>query len=131
MIKMITLIKRHPRITHQEFADHWKNVHAPIAMNNPDIEKYIFRYTQNYLNSGSDVASQQFGGLALPAPPFDFDGIMEVWFESMDDLKAMTSSPTYFNVLKPDEDSLVDKSKCLVYIVEEHTFINKSKNMAQ
>ena len=33
MIKLISMLKRKPGTTHQEFLDYWFNIHAPLIQN--------------------------------------------------------------------------------------------------
>ena len=74
MYKHVALLVRRDGMTHDEFVEHWQTTHTPIAR---DIEGVV-RYNQ-----------------VLPADPdnAEFDGIAELYFESLDDLHAALGSP--------------------------------------
>jgi len=67
MYRHIALLVRQDELSHEEFVDHWQNVHTPIAR---EIEG-VTRYQQ-----------------VLPADPehAEFDGIAELFFEDLDAL---------------------------------------------
>ncbi len=74
MYKHVALLVRQDGMSHDEFVDHWRTTHTPIAR---DIEGVV-RYTQ-----------------VLPADPAnaEFDGLAELYFESLDDLHTALGSP--------------------------------------
>ena len=74
MYKHVALLVRQPDTSHSEFVEHWQTTHTPIAR---EIEGVV-RYNQ-----------------VLPADPdnAEFDGIAELYFESLDDLHAALGSP--------------------------------------
>jgi uncharacterized protein (TIGR02118 family) len=74
MFKHIALLVRQPSMSHGEFVDYWQTTHTPIAR---DIEGVV-RYTQ-----------------VLPTDPehAEFDGIAELYFETLDDLHAALGGP--------------------------------------
>ena len=74
MFKHAALLVRQEGMSHEEFVDHWQTNHTPIAR---DIEGVV-RYNQ-----------------VLPADPenAEFDGIAELYFETLDELHAALGSP--------------------------------------
>jgi len=46
MIKLISMLKRKPGTTHQEFLDYWFDVHGPLIKAN-SAAKYVRRYEQH------------------------------------------------------------------------------------
>jgi uncharacterized protein (TIGR02118 family) len=74
MYKHIALLVRQDDMTHEEFVDYWQENHTPIAQ---DIEGVV-RYQQ-----------------VLPTEPdhAEFDGIAELYFETLDDLYDALGSP--------------------------------------
>jgi uncharacterized protein (TIGR02118 family) len=74
MYKHVALLVRQDDMSHSEFVEYWQTTHTPIAR---DIEGVV-RYNQ-----------------VLPADPenAEFDGIAELYFESLDDLHAALGSP--------------------------------------
>jgi uncharacterized protein (TIGR02118 family) len=41
MIKMVGLLTRKPHLTHEQFVDHWLNVHGPLALAVPGVRRYV------------------------------------------------------------------------------------------
>ena len=74
MYKHVALLVRQEGMTHGEFVDYWQSNHTPIAR---DIEGVV-RYNQ-----------------VLPSDPerAEFDGIAELYFETLEDLHAALGSP--------------------------------------
>ena len=124
MIKMITLLKRNPGLTREEFEEHWRNVHAELVRDLPDVSIHMRRYVQNYLLGGAGQASEEFGGVGVPSDDFDFDGIMEAHFDSMEDMARMTSTQAYLEFIRPDEQHLVDAARCKMYLTEEYVVVD-------
>lgn len=73
MYKHIALLVRTDDLSYDEFVDHWQTVHTPIAS---EIEGVV-RYTT-----------------VLPTDPenAEFDGVAELYFESLDELHAALGS---------------------------------------
>ena len=73
MYKHIALLVRQEGMTHEEFVDYWQDNHTPIAR---EIEG-VLRYNT-----------------VLPSDPenAEFDGVAELYFESLSDLYAALGS---------------------------------------
>jgi uncharacterized protein (TIGR02118 family) len=74
MYKHIALLVRQDDMTHEEFVDYWQENHTPIAK---DIEGVV--HYQQVLPTEPDHA--------------EFDGIAELYFETLDDLYDALGSP--------------------------------------
>ncbi|OIB55924.1 EthD family reductase [Natrialba sp. SSL1] len=74
MYKHVALLVRQDDLSHEEFVDYWQTNHTPIAK---EIEGVV-RYQQ-----------------VLPTDPenAEFDGIAELYFETLEDLHAALGSP--------------------------------------
>ena len=80
MIQLVTMLKRKPGTTHEEFLDHWRNRHGPLVAGLP-CSRYVRRYEQHetvWPPSGS----------RMPEPAYD--GVTIQWFDSADDFYAHT-----------------------------------------
>jgi hypothetical protein len=117
MIKMVTLLKRKPGMSMEEFINYYETKHSKIG------EKYLashaVRYFRRYLRPLPESI--------IPTPMEQYyDVVMEIWFP---DLSAL--SATFEVLMKPevqkeiieDESKLFDRSKIHVYLVEEHESI--------
>jgi hypothetical protein len=54
---------------------------------------------------------------AQDEPPFD--GIAELWFDSVEDIGAAFNHPRYLEIIRPDELKFVDFASSRVFIVED------------
>ncbi|WP_435318362.1 EthD family reductase [Haloarchaeobius sp. TZWSO28] len=91
MIKLVNLLVRADDLTHEEFAEYWYEEHVPLAKDLPHAKKYV---------------------TSVPNSPehSEYDGIVELYFEDMGDLKAAFDSDVGKEVMadlekfaKPDE----------------------------
>ena len=112
MIKFTILLKRKPTLTHAEFVEHHKTVHAGLFMSVGVVKATVRRYVQQH---------------ALPVdlpgmPPVKYDGITELWFDDVDALGRCFSDPEYLARVRPDEESFLDLHGC-DFIVSAETIV--------
>lgn len=110
MIKVIALLPARTGLSQQEFIDHWKHVHGPLARRAPGA-KYMRRYVHNYPIEGI-------------SPDNGFAGVVECWFESLDEMNACVDNDFYREVIAPDEERFIDWSRAVRFIVEENVVID-------
>jgi uncharacterized protein (TIGR02118 family) len=105
MIKAISLLKRKPGISLEEFSQHYEEVHVPLAMRHFPFK----RYARNYITS--PPGAEELG----------FDCITEVWFETMGDCEAAAafSASKAYKVISDDEEKFMDRDKIVAVIVDE------------
>jgi uncharacterized protein (TIGR02118 family) len=72
MIKVIVLLQKRADLSREQFTQHWREVHGPIAQRLPGLRRYV----QNHL-AGDNAAA---------------DGVAELWFDSSDDMQAAFGS---------------------------------------
>jgi len=72
MIKAISFLTRKPGISREEFARHYEEVHAPLALNHFPFK----RYARNYVIGDPDA----------DVPGFAY--ITAVWFETIEDYEV-------------------------------------------
>jgi hypothetical protein len=114
MIKMVTLLKRKPGMTMDEFINYYETKHSKIG------EKYLalhaVRYFRRYLRPLPESI--------IPTPMDQYyDVVMEIWFADEAALSA-----AFTDLMKPeaqreiieDETKLFDRTRIHVYQVEEH-----------
>lgn len=106
MVRLTALLVRNPALTHEEFLDHWLHHHGPLIASTPELARHILRYEQHV-----HVPEEWTGGR-------EFDGMTVQWMSSVDELLAFTAEPAYGEVLAPDEERLLDRSK-LVWMMTE------------
>jgi uncharacterized protein (TIGR02118 family) len=115
-VKFISFLRRRPDITHEQFLRHWQDVHAPLVASVQGFWKHARRYVQNHCIEGStsgyaDKDGDKSGEIA---------GIVELWFDSMDDYKAAAADPG-IALIQEDERRFIDQPSFRL-VVEEVEF---------
>lgn len=114
MLKVVTFLKRCAGMTHEEFRDYYENHHAPFGVNFllPDVKRYIRRYVTPIDNP---ITNSEGGG-------FDYDVIMETWFEDragFERTMKRLSQPDVAAQVAADEDKIFDRSRIQSVLVDE------------
>lgn len=99
MIKLVSIFKRPPGMTFEELKDWWLGPHAAIGKRMPGLKKYVV-------------------SLAIPTPAdmlvpgeksIDYDGIAELWFDSLDDLRQAQKSAVMQEALNDVKTHRIDQ----------------------
>jgi len=115
MVKLSVLIKRKRGMTAEEFHRYWKEKHGPLAMGVEDFTRHIRKYVQCHQLPPEALRHMDHG------PASQFDGIVELWADSVDELERAFDSPGYKNVIQPDESNFCDKD--VVVMVTDETLV--------
>jgi uncharacterized protein (TIGR02118 family) len=105
--KLIFGAKRKPGMSREEFGRYWTTVHAEKAKKTPGIRRYVINLAPDIGGSGREQS---------------YDGFAEVWFDSLDDMRASGRSPEAAAVLE-DEQNLFDTSTRFAVVVQEHVML--------
>ena len=54
-----------------------------------------------------------------PGEPSPYDGIAEMWGDSLDDVRRALAEPRYLEVIRPDELKFLDLPNCVFMVTEE------------
>jgi uncharacterized protein (TIGR02118 family) len=123
MIKMMILVKRNPRLTREEFSKYWLENHGPLVASFTECSRYMRKYVQNHIVLSdptlAEKASATIGPPSKPVPEADFDGIVEAWYDSIEDLQRAGAGERYLEVIRQDENRFVDHATSVVLMVEE------------
>ncbi len=82
MVKMTICLRRRPEVTPEAFREYWRDIHAPLIVRHA-ATLGIKRYVQVYA-----IEAAPTGGR-----PQGFDGIGEVWIESVEAFRAALATP--------------------------------------
>jgi len=123
MIKFVYCVRRHPSLTPEAFRKYWVERHGPYVASFATALK-ARRYVQSH-TVGDELNSivRQLRGTTEP-----YDGITEIWWDSIEDLIAANSTPEgqkANQLLAQDEARFVDLSKSCVFFTEEHTVFDR------
>lgn len=109
MIKGIALVAHKAGMPNDEFHRYWREVHGPIALQIRTLRRYV-----------------QSHRLDTPVPGFEqvaYDGVAEVWFDTLADLTGMPANPDYVNGAQADEPNFIDVSKLAFLATREQVII--------
>jgi uncharacterized protein (TIGR02118 family) len=104
MLKVITLVKRKPRMSVEDFQHYWRSNHASLIAQQPEVRRYV--------QSAALLQGYQKGDLL-------FDGIGEMWFQSDSDFHVYNRSATAGRIAE-DEQNFMDRSRTVVMPVDVH-----------
>ena len=104
MIKLVYCITKRPDLSDEEFFRYWKNIHGPIGATIPRLRKLIQSHRIN-------IPGNKY-------PP-TYDGIAELWFDTVEDLLAARQSPEW-QASTQDESNFIDHTKVAYFVTEEH-----------
>ena len=91
MIKLTFCLHRLPSLSRDEFQRYWREQHAPLVAHHAATLR-IRRYVQTHSLPDGDPVNA--GLRASRGGPEDYDGVAELWWDSLDDLAAATASAT-------------------------------------
>jgi uncharacterized protein (TIGR02118 family) len=123
MIKLIFCLRRLPILSSEAFQDYWLNSHAPLVRSVAPILR-IQRYVQSHSFSDSRLAPTIVVRGATVAP---YDGVAELWWESVDDLIAVGAtkeSRAAGQRLLEDERRFIDLANSPLFYVREREIIS-------
>lgn len=109
MIKLTFALVRLPGLSREDFQDYWLRVHAPLVASVREVLG-IQRYVQ--MHSLPDEMSEPLrASRDAPAP---YDGVAQLWYESLEALGALMTKPeaqAAGKLLLEDERKFLDHSR--------------------
>ncbi|OLO27301.1 hypothetical protein BTR23_20470 [Alkalihalophilus pseudofirmus] len=124
MIKLTFCICRLPHLTHEEFDRYWKDHHAELVRSYAK-ELRIRRYIQ--VPAYNNQAVQEKARKSRAAEFKEFDGIAELWWDSLNDLISALGTPegaAADKVLLEDEKRFIDLSRSRLWYGVEREIIS-------
>jgi uncharacterized protein (TIGR02118 family) len=109
MVKLIVCAKRKLGTSHEEFARYWRENHGPLVISVPEFIRHVRRYVQCHIVSNS----------APLGASSDYDGVAELWFDSVDELDEAFNEPRYLEIIRADELKFADLVNCVSLVTEE------------
>ena len=124
MIKLVFCVRRRAEMSREEFQRYWRERHAPLVREAAaalGIRRYVQAHT---LTSPVNDGLRRGRGA-----PEEFDGVAELWFESLDALTAAGATPegrAASRRLLEDERRFIDLARSPVWVAEEHTVVGET-----
>lgn len=119
MIKLVFCLTRLPHLSLEEFQTYWLQTHGPLVRSHAAALK-IRRYVQSHT---ADNAAMNQAIAASRGAPEGFDGVAELWWDSVEDFASATSTPKgreAARILLQDERRFIDHSRSPLWISVEH-----------
>lgn len=109
MVKLVYCITKKSGLTDEEFFHYWENIHGLIGARIPGLRKLV-----------------QSRRITIPGDAHspDFDGMAELWFDSMEDLLRARQSPEW-KTSTEDEVNFIDHSRVAYFVSEERVIFEK------
>lgn len=117
MIKLVFCCRRKQGMTREAFQERWLEIHGPLVKRLRADLPMMKRYVQSHtLPDEANAALRASRGSGEP-----YDGLTEVWFESLEAMGAQDSAAAIAaaQALIEDEAKFLDLPSCSVFLTEE------------
>jgi uncharacterized protein (TIGR02118 family) len=104
VIKRVSLVRRKPGLSREEFLAHWMGPHADIVLQLPRLRGLRFDVVERW--SPAEAA---------------WDGVGELWFDNVADAERAFSTEPYSSMLVEDRKKFLGEGQWC--FVEEHTVL--------
>ena len=122
MIKLVFTIRRRPGLTREEFQRYWREDHARLVERHAEA-LHIRRYVQTHART---TAADAAISAARGSEPGQYDGVAELWWDSVEDLLAASAGEqgqTAAASLLEDERRFIDLPNSPIWLGEENVII--------
>ena len=120
MIKLVFCARRRSELTREQFSDYWRNHHGPLFQQHARCYRAL-RYVQSHTMAGPvNEGMRASRGSAEP-----YDGVGEIWWQSVEDFLAVVKDPANADLRKlfvEDESRFVDLARSAIFFTEEVEF---------
>jgi uncharacterized protein (TIGR02118 family) len=123
MIKIVLVIRRREDRSPEEFHRYWLEEHGPLArelLESLGARRYVQAHA---IGADLNAALAATRGTAEP-----YDGLAEVWWDSLDALVAAAGSQDGQRInatLLEDERRFIDLARSSFFITEEHALLER------
>jgi uncharacterized protein (TIGR02118 family) len=114
LIVILGFFKRKADLTHQQFSDHWRNVHGPLIRSIPGVGDLLLRYVQHHLTPEPHHSAPD---------AMAYDGFSEGWFKSAESFDELRALPFFVNECIEDERKFLDMSATRWVVLDEQVVI--------
>jgi uncharacterized protein (TIGR02118 family) len=120
MIKLIFVLRRRPDLTREQFQTYWREHHAPLVRSHAEVLG-IRRYVQ--VHTLPDELHAALRGSR--AAPDAYDGVAELWFDSLEALGAAGTDEGRAAALAllEDERRFIDHARSPLWLADEHLVV--------
>ncbi len=122
MIKLVFTVRRKPGMSREEFRRYWYDHHGPLVKSKADALR-IRRYVQTHLLEGE---VNGFLARSRGSEAEHYDGVAELWWDSMEDYLAAGTSPegrAAAAELLADERTFIDLETSPLWLGQERPVV--------
>jgi uncharacterized protein (TIGR02118 family) len=122
VVKLVFCARRLPHLSRAEFQRYWWETHGPLVRRHAatlGIRRYVQVHTLDHPMQDALRASR--GG------PEPYDGVAELWWESLEDMAAAQDDPAWRAAglaLLEDERRFIDLAASPLFVAEERPVID-------
>jgi len=122
MIKLVFCLRRLPHLSREQFQRYWLDSHGPLVRELAPalgVKRYVQVHT---LRSAFSEAMRAHRGA-----PDDFDGVAELWWESVEEFARAGSTSegrAAGQRLLEDEKRFIDLAHSPIWFGEEHSLVD-------
>ncbi|KAI1760654.1 hypothetical protein GGR53DRAFT_508956 [Hypoxylon sp. FL1150] len=95
LVQMTFFIKKNDNITYEEFNSYWSGPHVKIFASVPIVRQNIVKYSQFHSNVTVNLTQ-------LDLTPAGYDGGVNLWARSLEDLEEVFNDEEYQTVVVPN-----------------------------
>jgi uncharacterized protein (TIGR02118 family) len=122
MVKLVFIIRRREDLGTEEFHKYWLEKHGPLVRSFADAIR-ARKYVQSH------TVRPDFNAMLAQARAMGeaYDGITEVWWESIEDMMAgldTVEGRKANRALAEDEAKFIDHKRSFIFMTEEHTIFD-------
>lgn len=123
MIKLVFALKRRSDLSREDFQRYWLEKHGPLVRQHAAV-LHIRRYTQTHTLAGPQ--GEALSAARSSIPEF-YDGVAELYWDSLEDLERATSTPEGRRAareLLSDEANFIDLPNSPLWFGSEHIVVH-------
>jgi uncharacterized protein (TIGR02118 family) len=110
MVKSVVFFKRKAGMEVGEFQEYWRTRHREVVLQLPGVRRYVQSHTLPSIYRKREPV---------------YDGIAEIWNDSLEALRAMVRDPHY-QVVKADEAQFIDAASMAGLVTREQVIVDGS-----
>lgn len=114
-IKLMIFSRKAPHLSSRAYSEYWFGRHKQVVLQQRDFMQFVRGYRQNHVMPESVCT-----GTEVPTPDRDrFDGVIEQWFDSIDDALRAYQTPGYQIHTRGDEPNFLAVGTSIATFVDE------------
>ncbi|OAL28156.1 hypothetical protein AYO20_09575 [Fonsecaea nubica] len=113
--KLQILINKQDHLSDEEFHHYWSVEHSKIWLSTEIVKKKIITYSQFHVDKKATAVLTDFG-----VDIGQWDGIVTMVAESMDELLSFFADEEYLRVVVPDGKKFLKRETAIMMIGEDH-----------